>query len=184
MEIQYLDKVNNLNLKKGSFEIPQNKTQKELYQENPVTTRIKQIRSSNLFGIYYIFVIMMCLCLLVWTVIKKFHPRNFLFVFFEGVLTILLILDVLMDIIISGFQFFSSWMSIVDLIICCLSVLSFLLYMISPHLSYGEEFENLADLALITFWSLTQIARLILFIIQFVFSKINTRKADKIHLKR
>jgi hypothetical protein len=171
-KIQFLEKVNKLkkvNNSKGSFEIPQNKTQKELYQDNSFTIRIKQIRSSTLFGIYYIVVIMMCLCLLVWTVIKKFHPRNFLFVVFEGVLTILLILDVLMDVIISGCQFFSSWMSIVDLIICCLSVLSFLLYMISPHLSYGEEFENLADLALITFWSLTQIARLILFIIQFFF---------------
>jgi len=152
---------------KGTFEIPrENKIQTENFFENSIKPRIKQIRSSRLFAIYYLIVIILCFCLLIWTVIKKFHPRNFFFVFFEGLLTFLLIIDVLMDVLLTNWNFFKSWMSVIDLIICFLSSISFLLYLISPHLSLGEEFENLADLSLIIFWSLTQIARLILFIIQ------------------
>eukprot|EP01080_Neovahlkampfia_damariscottae_P003717 gene3717-6605_t len=149
----------------GTFEIPrENKI--ENFEENSFKARIKQIRSSRLFAVYYIIVILLCISLLVWTVFEQFHPRNFVFVFFEGLLTILLIIDVSMDVIISNWLFFSSWMNIIDLVVCFLSTLSFLLYLITPHLSVGEEFEILADLSLIIFFNLTQIARLTLFILQ------------------
>lgn len=128
--------------------------------------RLLKIKHSKLFSLTYIILIVLCIILLIWTIIKRGHPRELPFIFLEGLLTFFFLLDVALNLFIKGKTFFYSIYHVLDMAFCVFCFITFFSYVISRHLSAAEEIESLLDIIVLFLRFTIQMIRSIVFYIQ------------------
>lgn len=122
--------------------------------------RLIQCKYSNIHYSYTILMILSCTVLLIWTIIQRGHPRQILYIVLEGTITFLFVTEVVIEIFIQR-EFWKSILNRIDVILCFGCVLAYFSYLVSRHLSLGEEIENIVELVLITIRYILQIFRII-----------------------
>ncbi|KAG2385968.1 hypothetical protein C9374_003117 [Naegleria lovaniensis] len=133
------------------------------------------LNNSYLYWMYYISMISLCLILLIWSIWAGGKPHvtsgsttqtvDTLFIVLEGIITIILILEILVRIFIfyNGnimsylFDDFINWF---DLIVSIFCIVGFILYLVTSN-RVEERIEEVIDSILITFRFLTQVLRII-----------------------
>jgi hypothetical protein len=148
----------------GTFQIRRKHNKLEKSESLTIKERLTKFKSSLFYYVFHIVVIFLCIILLLWTIIRGGHPRDLLFVLLEGIVTFLFVADVAIEIIVTT-GFWSSWVHLLDGILCLGCVLSFVFYILSRHLSLSEEIESIVGPILISFRFLVQIMRIISFLV-------------------
>jgi hypothetical protein len=97
---------------------------------------------------------------------QKGVTNEWWFISLEGVITLLMIIEIIIRIFVLGIDYFRNCFNIIDFIIVFFCFLSFLLFLLSIHRSFGKELEEILETVLIIFRSLIQTIRIIFFIYQ------------------
>jgi hypothetical protein len=128
----------------GSFEIIPLSNQEQSFLPT-IKERISHILYSKNFWIFYVFMISISIIILIWTIYKKGHPREWWFIILEGFLILLMVTEISLRILVKGFSYFNEKLNIFDFIVTTLCLISFIIFIFSVHKSINEEIDEFLE---------------------------------------
>ncbi len=133
-----------------------------------IRTMLTYVFQSNLYHMFYIVMITLCIVLLVWTLVSRGHPDSVLFLYMEIFITCALLVEIVVKIFIieSGGIYFQSYWNWLDFVINVMCIVGFVIFLVRR----GSEtkWEALTDTSLMLFRYVSQVVRILVFIQKYV----------------
>eukprot|EP01027_Heterolobosea_sp_BB2_P015437 GEZU01022079.1.p1 GENE.GEZU01022079.1~~GEZU01022079.1.p1 ORF type:complete len:271 (-),score=48.26 GEZU01022079.1:97-909(-) len=143
---------------------------------------LNRIVYSKFYFVFYMTMIALTMVLLIWTITKKGHPSHIAYYILDGLVTLMLVLEVAIFVIIEKKAFFKSFFNWFDLLITVLCVIAFLFFLGSRNNSLEQEIEDIFEIVLLVLRYGTQTLRIVSFICNFARARRKQKVIQSTHI--